>query len=58
MKKVIHGWCEKDVKPEQLIYQNFLIGVIGIHANKLTKLSWYPGTWPPKKVKVTVEIFE
>jgi len=32
--------------------------VIGIHAKKLTKLSWYPGTWPPKKVKVTVEIFE
>ena len=44
MKKVIHGWCEKDVKPEQLIYQNFLIGVIGIHAKKINEtllVSWH-----------------
>jgi len=58
MKKVIHGWCEKDANFNQLVYQKNLIAVLGIRASKGKKSSCYPGTWPPKKVKVTVEIFE
>ena len=58
MKEVIEGYVGKDKEACDILQSNVEGVSIEVYKFKGSKDEWWPITWPPKRVRITIEIEE
>ena len=58
MKKIIEGWIAKDETLEDVYVGSYgdEVTIMGIWKDRANMEMWTEDGWPPKKVRITIEV--